>query len=410
MLRCNTSWRISDCFDRSGDSSCVMELDSRTLIVASLLVAGVMGAFSLVFATMQGSTRVIALWGTAVLVIAAGLLGLALRGIVPDIVSVAFANTLIVAGLVLGIRSLRVFCGQPPRDALGWGLTAALLVALLLFTEVWPSQIARVAAIFAAIIVIAVRAALLLRGNAPPECRMSCLFTESVFWAVAALTAVRVVALAFEGTQDVMRSNALNAATFLFYTAFILVATLGVTWMEIQQLQSQLFRLATRDPLTGILNRRAFLAEVEREIARSRRGSQKFGLVIFDIDGFKQINDTHGHPFGDQVLNWMVETIVGALREYDLIGRYGGEEFVVLMPDTDGNAALAVAERARHAVAQRGIDVNGTTLHITVSGGVAEFSRDGADWDALLTAADQALYEAKNGGRNRIAAASVRAS
>ena len=180
--------------------------------------------------------------------------------------------------------------------------------------------------------------------------------------------------------------------------------------MEIQQLQSQLLRLATRDPLTEILNRRAFLEEVEREIARSRRGGQKFALAVFDIDGFKQVNDTYGHPFGDRVLNRLVKTIVEALLEYDLIGRYGGEEFVVLMPNTERDAAVAVAERARRAVEQRGIDANGTTLRITVSGGVAEFDRDGADWDALLKAADSALYDAKNSGRNRIATAPVRTS
>jgi diguanylate cyclase (GGDEF)-like protein len=385
-----------------------MELDTRTLVVASLLVATVMGTFSLGFATMQGNTRVIADWGTAVLVLAAGLLGIALRGIVPDVVSVAVANTLIVAGLVLGIRSLRVFCGQRPLDTLGWGVTAGLLVTLLVFSEIWPRPDVRVALIFAAIVVVAMRAALLLRRNAPPECRMSCLFTESVFWAVAALTAVRAAVFAFEGPREVMLSNVLNSVTFLSYTAFILVTTLGVTWMEIQHLHSQLLRLATRDPLTEILNRRGFLDEVEREIARSRRAGQKFGLAVFDIDGFKQVNDTYGHPFGDLVLNTLVKTIVETLREYDMIGRYGGEEFIVLMPDTDREAAVAVAERARHAVEQRAIDANGTTLRITVSGGVAEFGRDGADWDALLIAADSALYDAKNGGRNRIATATVR--
>ena len=279
-----------------------MEPRYPTLVVMRLLVATVMGAFSLGFATMQGGTRVIASWGTAVLVLAAGLLGIALRGIVPDLASIAFANTLIVAGLVLGIRSLRAFCGQPPLDTLGWGVTAATLLGGADVSEVWPRPDLRVTAIFAAIVVIAVRAALLLRRNAPPECRMSCLFTESVFWAVAALTAVRVAVFAIEGPQEMMLSNLLNSVTFLSYTAFILVTTLGVTWMEIQHLQSQLLRLATHDPLTEILNRRAFLEEAEREIARSRRGGQKFALAVFDIDGFKQVNDTYGHPFGDRVL------------------------------------------------------------------------------------------------------------
>ena len=167
-----------------------MELDPRTLIVASLLTAGLMGAVSLAFAGMRGASRIIGRWGGAMLLLGTGLLGLALRQLIPDWLSIALANTLIVAALVLAVRSLRRFLGDAPRDLLGWGLTAALFVYLLVFAVAIPSMTARSVAIAAAIAIIMVRAALLLHRRAPESSRLSCRFTEIIFWAAAATAIV----------------------------------------------------------------------------------------------------------------------------------------------------------------------------------------------------------------------------
>ena len=382
-----------------------MELDPRTLIVASLLIAVLLGTVSLAFATIRGSSRIMGAWGRAMLLLAAGLLGLALRGMIPDWISIAVANTAVVAALVLALRSLRQFLGGAPRDALGWGLTAALFAYLLLYAVVWPSAAARVVAVSAALGVVAARGAMLLRRNAPEQCRLSCRFTEAVFWAVAALTTVRAIGALVAPTVDVLTPQPLNAATFLFYTAFILVSTLGVMWMEIESLQGELVRSARYDSLTGLYNRGTFLAEFEREVSRSARGGPAFSLAIFDLDHFKLINDRYGHPVGDSVLKAFADALPASIRKHDVVGRYGGEEFALLMPQTGKETAVRVAERVRRELEARGVSVDGKRIEVTVSGGIASEGVDGQDWDALLTAADSALYEAKHAGRNRICAA-----
>ncbi len=382
-----------------------MELDPRTLIVASLLTAGLMGAMSLLFAGLRGTSRVIGSWGAAMLVLSAGLLGLALRDMIPDWISMALANTVIVAALVLALRSLRVFLGSRPRDLLGWGLTGLLFVYLLAFSVVWPSNVARTVGVSTAIAIIAVRAAWLLRSKASTERRISRRFTEYVFWGTALLTLARAAGTLLVKTPDVLQPDALNAATFLAYSGFIMVATFGVIWMEVEALQAELVRSAQFDSLTGIYNRGTFLAEFEREVSRSARGGAAFSLAIFDLDRFKQLNDRYGHPAGDQVLRAFADVLRSGIRKHDTVGRYGGEEFALLMPQTGTETAVRVAERIRRALEARGIHVQAGRIEVTVSAGVATFGVSGEDWDALLSAADTALYEAKHAGRNRVATA-----
>ena len=379
-----------------------MELDPRSLIVASLLTAGLMGAVSLAFATLRGSSRVIGRWGQAMLLLAAGLLGLALRGMIPDWISIAVANAMIISAMVLAMRSLRLFLGRAPRDLLGWSLVLLLFPYLLAFSAIWPSNVARTVAMSAAIAFIGVRCALLVRRHIPGQCRLSCRFTELVFWALAAVTLARAAGTLLARTPDVMQPDALNAATFLAYAAFIMISTLGVMWMEIETLQAELVHAAHYDSLTGMYNRGIFLAECEREVSRCARGGAAFSLAIFDLDRFKQVNDRYGHPAGDQALKAFADVLRSGIRKHDTVGRYGGEEFALLMPQTGKDTAVRVAERIRRALEARGVRVDAGRIEVTVSAGIATYGIDGEDWDTLLSAADTALYEAKNGGRNRV--------
>jgi diguanylate cyclase (GGDEF)-like protein len=382
-----------------------MELDPRTLVVASLLSAALLGAVSLAFATLRRESRIIGGWGKAMLVLALGLLGLVLRDVIPDWASAVLGNTLIVAGLVVAMRSLRIFLGDAPRDATGWGLTGLLFLLLLYFTQVEPSHTGRTISISVAIMVIAWRAARLLRRKAPPECQLSCRFTEYIYWGTAAMTFARLVGALLFPSASSLSPEPLNAAGFLAYSGFIIVATLGVMWMEIESLQGDLVRSARHDSLTGLYNRGTFLEEFEREVSRCVRGAPAFSLALFDLDRFKQLNDEFGHPFGDRVLKAFAEVLRAAIRKHDTVGRYGGEEFALLMPNTGKDTAMRVAERLRRDLEARGVVVDGKRIEVTASGGVSTYGVDGEDWDTLLSAADTALYEAKNRGRNRVTAA-----
>ena len=161
--------------------------------------------------------------------------------------------------------------------------------------------------------------------------------------------------------------------------------------------------LALTDELTGLYNRRYVLAHLSELLARNSEGSSDIALMIFDIDHFKQVNDRHGHPVGDAVLRELAARALRQLRSVDLVGRFGGEEFVVVMPETNLAGALVVAERLRAAVGDVPFDIPGTggDLAVTVSVGVAVASeRD--TLEALMKRADDALYIAKNAGRNRV--------
>jgi diguanylate cyclase (GGDEF)-like protein len=162
----------------------------------------------------------------------------------------------------------------------------------------------------------------------------------------------------------------------------------------------ELRTLATRDALTGALSRRALREEFSRAISLARRHKFELACIFFDLDHFKSINDTHGHGVGDLVLRACVEACRGELRATDTIGRFGGEEFAVLLPHTGGAAALAVAEKIRNAVARCRVEGETGPVRFTASFGVAALDGSDIDVDQLLKRADTALYAAKAAGRN----------
>jgi diguanylate cyclase (GGDEF)-like protein len=171
---------------------------------------------------------------------------------------------------------------------------------------------------------------------------------------------------------------------------------------ERKRKEEQLNQLATTDSLTGLLNRRHFIALAEQELERSRRFETRFSILMFDIDHFKQVNDTYGHSMGDTVLTSLGTQTRRLFRGIDLMARVGGEEFMVLMPETELEEALRAAERFRRAIADLELEMEGKTLSITVSIGLAALVEPGQALKQIMHHADIALYEAKRAGRNRI--------
>ncbi len=167
---------------------------------------------------------------------------------------------------------------------------------------------------------------------------------------------------------------------------------------------ARLETLASTDPLTGLLNHRAFYARLDEEIARADRSGRPLALLLVDLDDFRAINNTHGHQAGDRALVAIAAALRGSLRAGDSAGRYGGDEFVALLPEADLGEALAVAERARAAITAIALAAGDATIHATTSLGVAALPRHARDRDALIAAADQAAYAAKDAGKNCVRA------
>ena len=171
----------------------------------------------------------------------------------------------------------------------------------------------------------------------------------------------------------------------------------------------QSVNMAFTDPLTGVYNRRYMSAHLDRKLMEIATDQKPVSVILFDVDHFKAVNDTHGHGVGDQVLKQLADRVADNLRSFDLVARYGGEEFLVIMPDASAEIGLRVAERLRQLVEGRAFQADGLAqeLPVTISLGVATTTNPEETADSLVERADRALYQAKNEGRNRAVSADL---
>lgn len=180
-----------------------------------------------------------------------------------------------------------------------------------------------------------------------------------------------------------------------------------VKYLSGQDLEAQyhetIYKMTIVDGLTGIHNKRYLMETLEREIPRARRHQRPLSVVMFDIDHFKQVNDNYGHLAGDYVLKELANLVKSRLRPDDVLGRYGGEEFAAILPETSSPGAASIAEDLRRRIEERRFVFEGEHIPVTVSLGCAELMGD-MDVLAILKAADEKLYEAKRSGRNRVCA------
>jgi two-component system cell cycle response regulator len=164
----------------------------------------------------------------------------------------------------------------------------------------------------------------------------------------------------------------------------------------------ELYKQATLDPLTRIFNRKHFNQEIESEYSRARRYGRPLSMLMMDLDHFKKVNDTYGHPAGDYVLKQTANLVKDSLRAQDIFARFGGEEFALLLPETTNDNAFALGEKIRGRIQQAPYEYNAKKIPVTLSIGVATLKTNHANWEDLVGEADRNLYSAKNAGRNRV--------
>ena len=208
----------------------------------------------------------------------------------------------------------------------------------------------------------------------------------------------------------------LETLTVLVYVVAGLGIAFGFFWMTTSELSLEIEQVANVDPLTRIYNRRVFREWCEREMARSRRSGTPFSLLMIDLDHFKEINDRFGHQGGDELLCAVVERMQDSVRGIDVLGRWGGEEFVAVLPGASAEAAMLVAGRVRLNVekirlppSSKGAGEVSEVMRMTVSLGVTTYRGMADDLGAMFRRADRALYRAKKAGRNRVVAAEMEA-
>ncbi len=232
---------------------------------------------------------------------------------------------------------------------------------------------------------------------------------DAVLAALAITAAAVALAMAMTAlaTIDVPAERQLRAVEIAAWISFLIGIIFSYWFVDsfraIVQLKDTVDRLARTDDLTGLDNRRSFLAGAEREISRAERQGEALALLILDLDYFKRVNDTHGHRVGDMVLVATAEVLSRSVRDgLDIVGRLGGEEFAVLLARCDEGAAVQAAEAIRAAIASVRVSTPGGEIATTASIGCAPIAA-GDTVSAALQRADEALYAAKRGGRNRVA-------
>jgi len=249
-----------------------------------------------------------------------------------------------------------------------------------------------------------------------PHEEMRVIRTPSVFLgflllAFSMMNVIRAIVIALGISSHARAFYGIEVGTLALYLATALGIAFSFFWMTTTMLSAGLEQIASTDPLTRLYNRRVFILWCEKELARSERTGSPFALMMIDIDHFKRINDNYGHVTGDRALCMVVERMQQAIRGIDVLARWGGEEFAVLLPNADSEQAMVVAERVRANVARilmpahrLAEEVTDPTIRMTVSLGVASYGGPKDSVTAMLRRADASLYKSKSSGRNRVSA------
>ncbi|OYQ31713.1 hypothetical protein CHU95_21500 [Niveispirillum lacus] len=379
-------------------------LDLATIFATNSAIAAVTALVLSVLRRNQPAINGIGSWATGQAAYAVGFLLLYLS------MADAFQRSALLgfffsfAGALFTSLGFHRFLGLAPwatRVAASVFLAVLVLLPLLSLTERTGLIIATTIAILGS--TAAMNAWLLFR-NGRGALRPAAMTLAALhgLWALFALG--RLIFIAAHGFERPAAIATLPPA-MLMATVMLTCHALGLIWLVVGRLQEDLVIQAATDPLTGALNRRALLARLDQERARAARDGIGFALATFDLDHFKQLNDTHGHVVGDATLVGVVETVRRLLRPNDAVARLGGEEFCVLLPGVVGDDALALAERLREQVSSLVINSAAGPVQVAASFGVAWYGTHGQDWSSLLKAADGALYCAKRLGRNQVVAA-----
>lgn len=381
-----------------------MVFDIRTLIVAVALANVFCAGARFLLWRMNPGIPGLGRWALAGVAGALALFLILLFGIKHWQPSLSLAQLCVVFGLLMAWDGFRRFIKRRPLSPLVLiTVTASALIWITTVHFQYPMQ----ARAQANAILIVILSTLIARElfTAPKPIRLAMRATAWVYIINAAVFLLRLIAT----DQNALPADSLNPDGFtvfmlLWWLCMTIAITLGMVLMTAEYLQADLDSLANHDPLTGALNRRSFSLLAEKEIARSRRYSKPLSLLMMDLDKFKNINDRLGHDAGDALLCQFVTIAIRELRDEDVFCRFGGEEFIALLPNASAEQALIVTERLRASFAAESPETKiRDDIHfpsVTVSIGVAELG-EGDDIESLLCRADTALYQAKRKGRNR---------
>ncbi|MCH4876308.1 sensor domain-containing diguanylate cyclase [Pseudomonas sp. TMW22090] len=371
-----------------------------TLFACVALVATIM-AFCLILVGQFNQRDGLLTIGFGLLAHALAYVGYTFYGHAPLWLTYGAANTLLAVALAFYGASLFRIIELPVA---WWRVFAPAVLMLTLMASLIETLEPRM---LAATGVLMVQCALIIywtRRYIPAQGRARMLLIIGASISLIGL-GMRVVAVLGGGAAEMRYdvSNLKQTISVSIGTFTAMMISLGLVLLSKERSESLLQQMALRDVLTGILNRRAILEQFSKDLERSRRENAYLAVAMVDIDHFKQINDVHGHLAGDEVICHCVNHLTERLRHSDSIGRYGGEEFLVLLPGTSPEGAVAVLDQLRASLAETPAQFGDASIAVRISIGVCSVMPDDGDTTASLLAwADAALYEAKGLGRNTL--------
>lgn len=381
---------------------------AQMLLLSLLLMHILLGVLSVMVSQGARRSPPLALWGKGLLIYAAGalvvifgdFLGTAAKQIIGNaLISLAGLTTAAAIVAYTRYRTGHLF----PVGA--WVLVVAVIAANHMFPGP-PRFLVDVAAPTLYSSILYIGAAILLLRDPPESARSAAGFVSLMAILAVLIWNLRMVAvwIALGKANDPTHAD-LALSVFAIGQNLSLVATsLGLMWIEVRRMEADLQRTAVTDGLTGLLNRRGMSIRFEQALSMARRENEPLSLLLFDLDHFKRVNDEYGHLSGDAVLHETARLLADGKRNEDVLGRIGGEEFLLLLHNKDVLAAREMAERLRKLVAGNVVDTSAGEVSVTVSGGISTFPEDGDSWDRLFGAADRRLYLAKQQGRNCVVA------
>jgi len=382
-------------------------LYAPTIYVLMLAVMVLLGTLTF-FAWLQNrAVRALAWWSSAVLVMAAALGLLCLRGAIPDVYSVDLAYVVLFTACALMLEGARCFEGKRPSPAV---LLAGALVwiAVCQIPALYDSATARMIIVSAAVGLYSLGCAYVLwKGRAEPLLSRWPLIVLTALGGGLFLVRIPLVAVYPIAQAPVASFDALRSFWFAVVSTFTLLFFIAINYLFLaltkERSEFAHKRASMTDALTGLANRRAFMELAEQRL--NARASETVAFLLFDLDWFKAINDGHGHAMGDRVLRLFAHTLSANLPRDSIAGRLGGEEFAAIVSGPDQPATIAAAERVRESFAAAARVVDGVPIGATVSIGLADATDRPAGIEALCERADKALYRAKALGRNRVESA-----
>lgn len=321
-----------------------------------------------------------------------------------DEFGISLANSLITVGHGFVLIGVQRYLGLRARTGILLALVAVLFIAGIAFEPLRESINARIILFSTLHLALTVLAGILLWRSHRPGMRAFHRMAALVLLGFSGVLAFRFGnALGVPVFQDLVALDAMQGMAFLVAMIFGFLLTMALAVMMFREKQVELTDLAEKDPLTGMNNRLSLDGIAGKYMERAERHGLELSVMLFDLDHFKRVNDEFGHQVGDRVLTELAMRINQIMRGNDVAFRFGGEEFLALLPGAGLEQAEQVAERLRRAIADEPIVVDGHHLNLTASFGVVQYMPGKETWDGCVRRVDEALYRAKRGGRDRIA-------